>query len=45
MEEDECFIDDDFTFDEESDDEDVNYEAAKDLEESRWKGIRATCRR
>lgn len=27
------------------DDEDVNYEAAKDLEESRWKGIRATCRR
>ena len=46
MEEDEDFSDDDFEniFDDE-DDEDVNYEAAKDLEESRWKGIRATCRR
>jgi hypothetical protein len=30
---------------EHDDDEDVEYEAAKDLEESRWKGIRATCRR
>jgi len=25
--------------------EDVNYEAAKDLEDSRWQGIVATCRR
>jgi len=45
MEEDEDFSDDDFTPDKDSEDEDVNYEAAKDLEESRWKGIRATCRR
>jgi hypothetical protein len=26
-------------------DEDVNYEAAKDLEKSRWQGVVATCRR
>jgi hypothetical protein len=26
-------------------DEDVNYEAAKDLEESRWQGVTAACRR
>ena len=25
--------------------EDVNYEAAKDLEGSRWQGVRAVCRR
>lgn len=33
-------------FDVELDEEEaVNYEAAKDLEASRWQGIRATCMR
>ncbi len=45
MEEDEDFSDDRYTYDESLEEEDVNYEAAKDLREDRWQGIRATCMR